>query len=905
MKYSLVFLLWAATSSAQMPDTITGYKQKISGEEISYYSPLHQFANRALLTRVNGEMPIAWEAPVYSGNSTLVSYELLIGHSSGTSTAERHFDVALNDQPLFTISTKMKMKGFFRSGGDGLRNSHWSFEQEDYDVNGDAFGKLTITVPAELVKSEAHFRINGKNENSRDWLMVFMYKPGLKGIAEPTNLVTLAEKKRQLNLFIDNPWPGITNARFITKGGTFTATLTKGYNSLQFPAYTPDFTGTDTIHCNFNGKYSLLLPVNLRPVRDFVFTIIHHSHNDIGYSHLQTEVEEIQNRNIRAAIRWISQYKGSGEKPVWHIESLWAVENFLRHASKEEENAFVKAVKSGLLVLSANYANILTGLGQPEELNWVLEYAGQLEKKYGFDIKNGMITDIPGISRSGLMSYVNNHIPYLSLGPNYVESHPDHGDRVGGVIKEQGDQLFYWKPSRSAKEKLLVWTAGKGYSFFHGISDSEKQSRWEKRISDYCNELVEKKYPFDLVQLRYTKNADNGPVDTNLTVFVENWNRQYLYPQLRIGSVDQLFAEAEKKYGRQLPVFTGEISPYWEDGAYSTASEEMQVRQLSRQTIELEKFAGARGKLQSIRPVLYLLHKNIVLFQEHTWGAWCSISDPDIFFSTEQWRIKKQFADSAQYYYERLSADLGFTYRDIYQKPANAIVVNDYLVDPGNGGLSQLWVNEKNLAENTNYKLFEPVYKLGLNPGSIFQPAEVMIKEMENTPLVKQTQVSATLPNLPAFMITYTLFKNEGRLLVHYRFDKRKERDKESLHIAFPFSLVQPALEYGSLWNKLRYPQDQLAGSNKEFVCVEKEISLISANLKATLSSPLLALWEIGDMIDETRVNGAKIWKRENQPTSSLFLYVLNNYWHTNYKADQEGILEFDIQLRFSRPNEQ
>ena len=69
MKYSLFFLLWAATCSAQLPDTITGYKQKISGEEISYYSPLHQFANRALLTRVNGEMPIAWEAPVYSGKT--------------------------------------------------------------------------------------------------------------------------------------------------------------------------------------------------------------------------------------------------------------------------------------------------------------------------------------------------------------------------------------------------------------------------------------------------------------------------------------------------------------------------------------------------------------------------------------------------------------------------------------------------------------------------------------------------------------------------------------------------------------------------------------------------------------------------------------------------------------------
>ena len=364
-----------------------------------------------------------------------------------------------------------------------------------------------------------------------------------------------------------------------------------------------------------------MLPVELKPVRDFVFSIIHHSHNDIGYSHLQSEVEAIQNRNIRDAIHWINEYKGGGEKPVWHIESLWAVENFLRTAGKEEEAAFVKAVKSGQLVLSANYANILTGLGQPEELNWVLEYAKQLEERYGLDIKNGMITDIPGISRSGLLSYVNNNIPYLSLGPNYVESHPDHGDRIGGVIREQGDRLFYWKPDLKSDKKLLVWTAGKGYSYFHGISESEKQVRWERRISDYCNELIEKKYPYDLVQLRYTKNADNGPVDTGLHLFVEKWNQTYHYPQLKISSVDELFASIEKKYSKQIPVYTGEISPYWEDGAYSTAEEEMLNRELAIKTIALEKYATRTGKNPLISKELYLLHKNIVLFHEHTWGA--------------------------------------------------------------------------------------------------------------------------------------------------------------------------------------------------------------------------------------------------------------------------------------------
>lgn len=903
MKYRLFILCLFLQQLLQASDTIPGFHQKLIGEEIRYFSPLHQFANTALLTRVNGTMPISWEAPVYSRQEERITYEMLIGHSTGTSTADRHFDVQLNGELLFTITTPMKKKGAYTLQGNGAGTSFWKFVQEEYDVNGDAFGKLYISIPAAWVRKKAVFRINGLNEDARDWLMVFMYKPGLKGIAEPTNLVTRNENRRQLNLFFDMPWEGNNMVRIRTRGGLFNAKLAKGYNSIQLPAYPPELTGADTIRCVFNDKYTLLLPVQLNPVRNFVFSIIHHSHNDIGYSHLQTEVEAIQTKNIRDAIKWINHYNGTGEKPVWHIESLWAVENFLRNATKDEEAAFVKAVKSGQLVLSANYANILTGLGQAEELNWVLEYARMLEERYGIEIKNGMITDIPGISRSGLLSYINNGVPYLSLGPNYVESHPDHGDRVGGVIREQGDKIFYWKPEQNSPRKLLVWTAGKGYSYFHGITESEKQTRWEKRISDYCNELIEKNYPFDLVQLRYTKNADNGPVDTGLHRFVEKWNKTYRYPQLKISSVDELFASFEKKYSKDIPVFTGEISPYWEDGAYSTAAEERQNRQLVLQTIALEKYAANMGILKRLKNELYPLHRNIVLFHEHTWGAWCSVSDPDVFFSTEQWRIKKQFLDSAQYYFDRLAKRIGFLYVESVRGPGR-ILVENFTVDTATGAISQLLINGQNQAATDQpFKLFEPVYQLGLNPSTLSRPSVVSVTEKENSSNNRTVEVTGQLKGCKKYTVRYSLDKTTGMLTARFRFDKTKEREKESLHIAFPFSYVNPALEYGDGQHQLRYPQDQLAGSNKEFVCVEKEISLQSGKIKAVLSSPLFALWEIGGLIDENRLNGAKVWKREVQPTSSVFLYLLNNYWHTNYKADQEGPLDVEVTLEF-RPAE-
>jgi alpha-mannosidase len=38
-------------------------------------------------------------------------------------------------------------------------------------------------------------------------------------------------------------------------------------------------------------------------------------------------------------------------------------------------------------------------------------------------------------------------------------------------------------------------------------------------------------------------------------------------------------------------------------------------------------------------------------------------------------------------------------------------------------------------------------------------------------------------------------------------------------------------------------------------------------------------------------------WMKTIRPSSSIFSYVMNNYWHTNYKADQEGPVAFSYQL--------
>lgn len=895
----LLLILLSLTSPGQAPqDTIALFHNKKSGEDITYFSPLRQFADKAILTRANGKMPIFWYSMPSISRSPLVTYEFLIGHSTGTSSGERFFDLSLNGELLCTLSTQPKQSGLGGWSVKGNADVFVEFKPLEYDVNGDVFGKLFITLPAGMTRDSALFGLKGQDQSSRDWMMIFNYSRNLKIEVEPTNLILREDNSRQMNVYIDYPLNTAGVVKIYTGSWSRNDKLNPGFNKLGLPSYPAEFSGRDSVFFVLNDKDTMKKYVNINPIKPYTFHIIHHSHNDIGYSHLQTEVERIQSNNIRAAIRWVNQCRQTTQRSVWHIESLWAVENFLRSCTKDEEQQFVDAVKSGHIVLSANYANIMSGLCQPEEQNWVLEYAGLLEKKYGFEIRNAMITDIPGVTYSALASYVNNDIPYLSIGPNYVETQPDRGDRVGGIIREQGDKVYYWKPDVSSDKKLLVWTAGKGYSYFHNITDGAKQASWENRLSKYCEELNMKSYPYEMVQLRYTKNADNGPVDTGLCAFVEAWNKRFSTPQLVISDVNTLFEAMEKKHGKELPVVTGEISPYWEDGAWSTAGEEMENREIAIRTIAMEKFAKANGKYDSHASEFCSLRKNVVLFHEHTWGSWCSISDPEIAFTTDQWKIKKSFLDSARTKYQSLARALNFHFTLPETKTPVGKGITNFELDPRTGGLQKIMAHGKNLVSDTSgYAFFEMIYVKGIDPSVHHKAAMKSSKIIADNKNEKVVEVQLELINFTSFVVQYRLDRKSGLMSCHVAFDKIEERDKESLHMAMPFNFTSPELSFGSEENMVIFNADQLPGSNKDFINAEQKVVLQEGHLNAVIRSTSVNMFEVGSIIDESRASGAKVWKTENTQTSNLFLYILNNYWHTNFKAWQSGKLEFEVEL--------
>ena len=375
----------------------------------------------------------------------------------------------------------------------------------------------------------------------------------------------------------------------------------------------------------------------LDPVRPLTIYILPHSHVDIGYTEHQSEIEKKQLRNLTRALELIKATAGypEGARYKWNVEVLWAVESFLRQAPPEQQREFFDAVRNGQMGLQAMYGNELTGLCRPEELMQLFAYATRLGRQCGVPVDNAMISDVPGYTWGVIPAMAQAGVKYWSIGPNLR-------DRIGTTRVAWEDKPFYWV-SPSGKEQVLCALPYIGYAMSH-ITPPERKSA---RVIEFLDYLREAKYPYEMVHLRWSGYGDNAVPDESLPDWVKEWNERYAVPRLVIATGAEAFREFEKRCGDKLPRAAGDWTPYWEDGAGSTSRETGLNRASADRLVQAEALWAMLAPTRRPATAFNDAWRNVLLYSEHTWGAHCSITQPDDPFTTRQWETKKAFADEA------------------------------------------------------------------------------------------------------------------------------------------------------------------------------------------------------------------------------------------------------------------
>ena len=133
---------------------------------------------------------------------------------------------------------------------------------------------------------------------------------------------------------------------------------------------------------------------------------------------------------------------------------------------------------------------------------------------------------------------------------------------------------------------------------------------------------------------------------------VAEWNKQYAYPKMQFSGFTEAMDHITRQLADSIPVVRGDGGPYWEFGNASDAAYVAMERGAEQRALSAEKFSTISMLVNPIvHPDLTLLHrlwKEMVLFDEHTWTFFDSVSDPRTEESTSQTAVKEDFANEAR-----------------------------------------------------------------------------------------------------------------------------------------------------------------------------------------------------------------------------------------------------------------
>ena len=954
---------------------LNGYRKSISGERISYRSS-HPDADVALLVRARKEAhSISWETDPATAHEAGDRYRFIwlggLEHAGFQNPEEVHtFDFFVNGERWFTFRNlkDSSAKAWKITGANG---AELSFEATMVDRAGDLFGTMHLDVPRELVPpgKPLTLRVDGEDAGSGDWFMTFQYsfsfEPRIR--TEPVVLRGQTSRMQMLRLSLDNLRRERSIQIIYTEGEAMIRPLQVGSNVFQIPIAETQRPKEIQVSFSINDRPVSRMLVTVKPVNKREIYILSYSHNDIGYTDLQPNIEKKQWRNLDEALRLIQDTKNYplDARFKWNMEVVWALDGYLKQATESRRNEIIDAVRSGSLGLNALYANMLTGLANAVEMSHFTERARSLEKEYSIPITTALTSDVPGFTWGIVPTLAQAGVRYFSISPN-------PSDRIGFTLEQWGDKPFYWQ-SQSGKEKILTWVAGESYASFH---EGDLTKLGDDKVFKLLRKLDERNYPYEIVQLPYTVGGDNGPPDARLSEYVRKWNEQYAVPRLIIATHSQMFAEFERRYGHTLKTFSGDFTPYWEDGAASSALETASNRHAADRLIQDEALWSMRAPDSFPAGDFAAAWRNVILYDEHTWGAHNSISEPDLAFVKGQWAIKQRFALDADSLSLALQGKLlsaggqpsrpesgidifntqSWTRTDVVYLSREQSKTGDLVVDQNGrrfpsqrlstgelvvlvreirpmssvrlfvkkgGSFSEgtarasgnsvenaillASVNKKTGAlDNVQWKrnglqivdqskgagINEYLYVPGKDPAAAQRLTNVKVKVKENGKLISSLLVEADAPGCRSYSYEVRIMDGIDRLDIINVLDKQAVRTKEGVHIAFPFDVSDGKLRFDVAHGIVRPEIDQLPGACKNFMSVVGWVDISNDQRGvtwATIDAPLI---EIG------AISAEKPWIEKIEPAENFYSYVMNNYWHTNYKADQEGVTEFRYSVR-------
>jgi hypothetical protein len=766
-----------------------------------------------------------------------------------------------------------------------------------------------------------------------------------------------------------------------------------GEQQLEFPvpAFAP---GTKAIIVVTLAGQSRQFPIELNPEKRWNLLLVPHMHLDIGYTGAQGKIAEIQSRSLDEAMQLVR------DQPDFRysMDAFWVLQKFWEGRDTKDQQELLRLMKERKILFPAQYVNLLTHLAGVETLIRSLYPSFDFARKNGLDFDYANLTDVPSASRS-----------YASvLAAAGLKYFPQASNPVRAPILLQSDLKVkspYWWEGPDGGRVLMWYSHSYAQAWWvFGVPSRAEVGRF--CLPGFLSSYQTPEYKSDTVLL-YGTQGENSALRPAQASLAEEWNRVYAYPHLRYSGFSAALEEIAASVTAPLPVVKGDGGPYWEDGAYSDAQTAGLARANEQRALSAEKIATVSSLLHPhVRADLAgvkRIWEDVLLTDEHTWGAWLSNATPDHTEAVDILAVKRSFATGAAQGIAALRDRGLLAISDRIDVPKGTWLVfnslnwersgwaeidlekDTELIDAATGQSVPFEV----LAELPNYipegpHLHFPVFQrirfiarnvptvgykcYGKRPGTakatvaasevppvmenafyrvtldvesgavrsifdkelgvelvdasslhrfnhylyvtgageppdnrllLFDPAWPVpsltvhparggrLLATERTPFGTVARLESTAPNTPSIRTEVILFDTEKKIEFINHVRKDKIYTKEAVYFAFPFAMDRPEFRYDGQNGVIDPEHDLLPGAAREWFAQQHWVTVRQGAVVASLIPIDAELFALGDIVRGT-------WPATLGPRAgTVYSYVMNNIWCTNYIAAQGGDFTF------------